>query len=77
MTEDEAKSMACCGPRNNSAAAEDSDVLCIGSRCMAWRWYGTHAAIEGSTKLRWTTRTYGCCGLAGPWFLNEDRKVFQ
>lgn len=37
MTEDEAKTKACCGPRNNTMTAEDSDILCIGSACMAWR----------------------------------------
>lgn len=44
MTEKEAKTKACCGPRNNAQTAEDSDVLCIGTACMAWRWAGNKTA---------------------------------
>lgn len=38
MTEDEAKTKSCCGPRNNGSHGGDDDLLCVGSACMAWRW---------------------------------------
>lgn len=34
MTEDEAKTKICCGPR---AAGLGEDIECRGSECMAWR----------------------------------------
>jgi hypothetical protein len=37
VTEDEAKTKGCCGPRNAGIPAEDGDLLCIASACMAWR----------------------------------------
>lgn len=66
MTEDEAKTKACCGPRNNGDTGND-DLLCIASTCMAWRWDGTHVNDPGEPKgdLIWSNRSYGHCGLAG------------
>lgn len=59
MSEEEAEAKACCGPRNNSQAAEEGDILCIGSRCMAWRWNFPPQHMDGRTKPT------GYCGLAG------------
>lgn len=45
---------------------------CIASKCMAWRWKGTHLPDENevdntgkSPGMSWNKRTYGYCGLAG------------
>lgn len=61
MTEDEAKSMRCCGPSSCGVKVELADEvdfvrLCIGAKCMAWRW------------LAQTDRQRdrdGFCGIAG------------
>ena len=37
MTEQEAKTKACCGPRQHRYGNAPYDSACIGSACMAWR----------------------------------------
>lgn len=69
MTEDEAKTKACCGPEGCGEEMPPTDVItaghfvrhsgkegrfCIGSRCMGWRWITGHL-ID----------TDGYCGYAG------------
>lgn len=67
MTEDEAKTKACCGPW----LAVDEGGNCIASACMAWRWtfsprQAEHAAKDAPmahSKSPFVARGY--CGLAG------------
>ncbi len=46
---------------------------CIGSACMAWRWYRTHINNPDNPKgdLIESTHTHGFCGLAGHWHQGE------
>ena len=60
MTEDEAKTKACCGPRNNA----NSDVLCIASACMAWRWVQSGEPPATMTVPQAAAWKHGYCGLA-------------
>ncbi len=63
MTEDEAKTKTCCGPKVLTASlllgktdqSLKPAMLCLGSACMGWRWVVT---LEGPD--------HGYCGLAGP-----------
>ncbi|MGA0604915.1 hypothetical protein ACO2Q0_02860 [Phenylobacterium sp. VNQ135] len=64
MTEDEAKTKACCGPRNNGANGADDDILCIGSACMAWREW-RDVATSAKTGISRAVVLGGYCGLAG------------
>lgn len=71
MTEDEAKTKACCGPADCGLRHVNHDIVdsigdptlterrCIASECMAWQWRDTDEAVpEG-----WTPSN-GYCGLA-------------
>lgn len=71
MTEQEARHTACCGPRALIDAVllagdRDDDAepggaearLCLGRRCMAWRW--RHYDAHGEPVIG-----HGFCGLAG------------
>jgi len=86
MTEDEAKTNACCGPwavnwsgRLNHSNEAQRAQLCIGSKCMAWRWQpeadqiralrermetGLVEAWQNAEKLQ-EPAVAGFCGLAG------------
>lgn len=81
MTEEEAKTKACCGPpetgRSNPSAIgrEAAARLCTGSLCMAWRGIGDqrfkdHATGKLSARDLTGNGTWvyveGRCGLAGP-----------
>ena len=73
MTEDEAKTKACCaglgiGPHKESWMP--SGAACIGSACMAWRWDVTpefyeQMAYDPSSRIREAGGPTGFCGLAG------------
>jgi hypothetical protein len=61
-TEAEAKE-ACCplALRIAPAQVNSSRDLCVGSRCMAWRWENSYSAkVLGSPPNH-----YGYCGMAG------------
>lgn len=58
MTENEAYTNACCGPRNNG---EHPEIRCIASACMAWRGDGRTMDMDGNR----TGEKQGHCGLAG------------
>lgn len=62
MTEDEAKTKACCG----SGFRPMENGLCIASACMAWRWTwspANHASMEADAPEA-NKPPSGHCGLA-------------
>ena len=73
MTEEEAKSKWCPHVRSyqggwnvGSTDRVPKQALCIGSRCMAWRWVQdelTNFVANGKTVV--TPSEHGYCGLAG------------
>ena len=61
MTEEEAKTKACCGRINLGYHRETwmpSGAACIGSRCMAWRWDGTEVTEESPHSKKDDTGDY-------------------
>lgn len=82
MTEDEAKTKWCPAFRGNDHGINrpfEIDAappgFCLGSACMAWRWFGTHVNDpNGGTDLVFSNTTHGTCGLAGPWFAEMHRR---
>lgn len=56
---DQAQTKACPSGKNQSRYGH-----CIGSDCMAWRWFETHVK-DASGELVLNGETYGYCGLAG------------
>lgn len=68
MTEDQALQTRCCGPNGCGKVADDGSGspmnqirLCIGRRCMAWRW--EHIDMGATSWI--ISDTDGFCGLAG------------
>ncbi len=72
MTENEAKTKWCCGPKiiSDQMLADrlipakvpnppESNGLCCGSKCMAWRWAAFAEGEEHAGNI------HGYCGLAG------------
>jgi len=70
MTEDEAKTKKCCGPKiillgllvstGKRITDPEAPLLCIGSDCMAWRWSYPPDEAAGNKN-----GPQGFCGLAG------------
>ena len=72
MTEDEAKTKVCCGPPHIGAVAKgDTQIRCIASACMAWRWSFSPRAAKSAAEeapmahSRSPFVAKGYCGLAG------------
>jgi hypothetical protein len=79
MTEDEAKTKACCGPPavflmmaiNAGIEPKVGDGNCFGSSCMAWRWTVAQGVklerheFDGSVTDQTPVQGHGYCGLAG------------
>lgn len=79
MTEDEATSKRCCGPEGcgtfgNPKENGTCDRYCIGSACMAWRWFRSPDDAASETEFQKScsgpdqdkiVEPDGFCGLAG------------
>lgn len=62
------------GGTSRTAVEASEQCRCLGSDCMAWRWFGTHVNDpDGGPYLVFSNTTHGTCGLAGPWFAEMRR----
>ena len=72
-TEEEAKTKRCCGPEGCGNVRVSADLdgvyrpvantqLCIGSACMAWRWFGVVSTMLVDVNL--PPPKHGYCGYA-------------
>ena len=68
MTTDEARERVCCGPHHQSAQIH---LMCVGSKCMAWRWIGAQASASkvkadmAESVATLPPATHGVCGYIG------------
>ena len=69
VTEEEAKTKRCCGPEGCGGNAEmhgwpNGHIVrfCIGSACMAWRWFGVVSTMLVDVNL--PPPKHGYCGYA-------------
>jgi hypothetical protein len=79
MTEEEAKTKACCGPsycgkivdrwremNRNDESYLRTNRVCIASACMAWRWEWEKGDMNDQAPEQWrVSTTIGYCGVAG------------
>ena len=61
-TEKEAKMKMCCGPYVVACMMEGSNLKCIASECMAWRWMPKDEDTPMNHDAEWVLSGY--CGLA-------------
>lgn len=70
FTEEEAAGQGCVLGVVTTFSHNSSQIYrpsCIGAKCQAWRWWGTHINDPENPQgdMVFSDRTYGFCGLAG------------